>query len=180
MSDGQDEDEVAGAVGAVRQYQPFQNPEVHVPDRMLSRCMLTVSPMQVSEALPEINIAVIGAEGVGKSTFVQKALGLPQLPHSQAAERNIHVDGNLYLVRLLEMPIDDVDIDDDDTVTWPDTIADKLTPKVDGAIALYNVQDKETFEDIPEVLSECCCLLAHTKKHTSCVVCVALHDCCPC
>ena len=28
MADGQDEDEVAGAVGAVRQYQPFQSPEV--------------------------------------------------------------------------------------------------------------------------------------------------------
>ena len=26
--DGQDEDEVAGVVGAVRQYQPFQSPEV--------------------------------------------------------------------------------------------------------------------------------------------------------
>jgi len=28
MSNGQDEDEVAGVVGAVRQYQPFQSPEV--------------------------------------------------------------------------------------------------------------------------------------------------------
>ncbi len=28
MADGQDEDEVAGAVGAVRQYQHFQNSEV--------------------------------------------------------------------------------------------------------------------------------------------------------
>lgn len=28
MANGQDEDEVAGAVGTVRQYQPFQSPEV--------------------------------------------------------------------------------------------------------------------------------------------------------
>jgi len=28
MADGQDEDEVAGVVGAVRQYEPFQSPEV--------------------------------------------------------------------------------------------------------------------------------------------------------
>ncbi|TKA39847.1 hypothetical protein B0A54_10197 [Friedmanniomyces endolithicus] len=134
MADGQDEDEVAGAVGAVRQYQHFQNSEV-------------------SEPLPEVNIAVIGAGGVGKSTFVQKALDLPSLPPSQAAERKIPIDGNVYLVRLLELPIDDVDIDDDDIVTWPDTIADKVMPRVDGAIALYNVQDKDTFDDIPEVLN---------------------------
>ncbi|KAK0840030.1 hypothetical protein LTR03_010822, partial [Friedmanniomyces endolithicus] len=110
MADGQDEDEVAGAVGAVRQYQHFQNPEV-------------------SEPLPEVNIAVIGAGGVGKSTFVQKALDLPTLPPSQAAERKIPIDGNVYLVRLLELPIDDVDIDEDDIVTWPDTIADKVMPR---------------------------------------------------
>ncbi|KAK0981364.1 hypothetical protein LTR91_011945 [Friedmanniomyces endolithicus] len=134
MADGQDEDEVAGAVGAVRQYQHFQNSEV-------------------SEPLPEVNIAVIGAGGVGKSTFVQKALDLPTLSPSQAAERKIPIDGNVYLVRLLELPIDDVDIDDDDIVTWPDTIADKVMPRVDGAIALYNVQDKDTFDDIPEVLN---------------------------
>ncbi|KAK1067706.1 hypothetical protein LTR74_006180 [Friedmanniomyces endolithicus] len=134
MADGQDEDEVAGAVGAVRQYQHFQNSEV-------------------SEPLPEVNIAVIGAGGVGKSTFVQKALDLPTLPPSQAAERKIPIDGNVYLVRLLELPIDDVDIDEDDIVTWPDTIADKVMPRVDGAIALYNVQDKDTFDDIPEVLN---------------------------
>lgn len=124
-----------------------------------------VLQMQVSEPLPEVNIAVIGAGGVGKSTFVQKALDLPTLSPSQAAERKIPIDGNVYLVRLLELPIDDVDIDEDDIVTWPDTIADKVMPRVDGAIALYNVQDKDTFDDIPEVLSECCCLLAPAKKH---------------
>ncbi|KAK6396086.1 hypothetical protein LTR65_010196 [Meristemomyces frigidus] len=134
MADGQDEDEVAGVVGAVRQYQPFQSPEA-------------------AEPLPEINIAVIGAEGVGKSTFVQKAFDLPCLPPSLAAERRIPVDGSAYLVRLLELPIDDVDVDDDDTVVWPDTIEDKVMPRIDGAIALYDVQDKGSFDDVPEVLN---------------------------
>ncbi|KAK5136832.1 hypothetical protein LTR08_001754 [Meristemomyces frigidus] len=135
MSDGQDEDEVAGVVGAVRQYQPFQSPEV-------------------AEPLQEINIAVIGAEGVGKSTFVQKAFDLPCLPPSLAAERRIPIDGSAYLVRLLEVPIDDVYVDDDDTVGWPDTIEDKVMPRIDGAIAMYDVQDKGSFDDVPEVLSE--------------------------
>ncbi|KAI7006312.1 ras GEF, partial [Hortaea werneckii] len=129
-----DEDEVAGVVGAVRQYQPFQSPEV-------------------AEPLTEINIAVIGAEGVGKSTFVQRALDLPRLPDSQAAERKLPVDDGEYLVRLLELPIDDVYVDDDDTVGWPDTIGDKMLPRIDGAITLYDVQDKDSFADIPEVLT---------------------------
>lgn len=110
--------------------------------------------MQIAEPLPEINIAVIGAEGVGKSTFVQRALDLPHPPPTQAAERKIPIDGSVYLVRLLELPIDDVAIDEDDVVDWPDTIDNKLMPKVDGAIALYDVRDKGSFGDIPEVLSE--------------------------
>ncbi|KAI7518597.1 hypothetical protein KC317_g22856, partial [Hortaea werneckii] len=126
MGGAMDEDEVAGVVGAVRQYQPFQSPEV-------------------AEPLTEINIAVIGAEGVGKSTFVQRALDLPHLPDSPAAERKLPVDDGEYLVRLLELPIDDVYVDDDDTVGWPDTIGDKMLPRIDGAITLYDVQDKDSF-----------------------------------
>ena len=110
--------------------------------------------LQVSEPLREINIAIIGAEGVGKSTFVRKALDLPNLPSTQAAERKTSIGGSDYLLRLLELPIDDVDIEEDDTITWPDTIQDKMMPKVDGAVMLYDVQDRGSFDDIPEVLSE--------------------------
>ena len=93
--------------------------------------------LQLSEPLLDINIAVIGAEGVGKSTFVQKALGFSSPPSSQAAERRISIEGTDYLVRMLELPIDDVDIDDDDhTVSWPETIEDKMMPKIDGALDL--------------------------------------------
>lgn len=113
------------------------------------------APHQLSEPLPEINIAVIGAEGVGKSTFLQNALDLPSLPPSQAAERKIPIDGSLYLVRLLELPIEDVDINDDETINWPDTIEDKMMPRVDGALALYDVQDKASVDELPEMLSEC-------------------------
>ena len=132
-----DEDEVAGAVGSVsaRKYSPFQSPEV-------------------AESLQDINIAVIGAEGVGKSTFVQKAFDLDPCHSSLVAERRIPVDGSAYLVRLLEVPIDDVYVDDDDTVGWPDTIGDKVMPRIDGAITIYDVQDKGSFDDVPEVLSE--------------------------
>lgn len=109
----------------------------------------------MSEPLQQINIAVIGAEGVGKSTFVQKALDLPHLPPSQVVERKIPIDGTVYLVRLLELPMDDVDIDDDDKVSWPDTIEHNVMPSVDGALTLYDVNDKDSLEHVPEMLSEC-------------------------
>lgn len=109
---------------------------------------------QLSQPLPEINIAIIGAEGVGKSTFIQKALELPYLPSSQSAERRIPIDGSVYLVRLLELPIDNIEINDDDTINWPDTIEDKMMPRVDGALALYDVKDKASIEDLPDMLGE--------------------------
>ncbi|SMQ46662.1 unnamed protein product [Zymoseptoria tritici ST99CH_3D7] len=135
--DGQDEDEVAGVVGAIRHFSPFQR------------------PVQVSssETLPELNVAVIGAANVGKSTFMQHALALPSIPSSQAAEGELPIHGTTYLVRLLKLPIDELDIDDDDTISWPDTIEDKMMPRIDGAVALYDVQDKASIEELPEVLN---------------------------
>lgn len=61
----------------------------------------------------------------------------------------------MYLVRLLELPIDNIEINDDDTINWPDTIEDKMMPRVDGALALYDVQDKTSIEDLPEMLGKC-------------------------
>lgn len=112
--------------------------------------------MQLSEPIPEINVAVLGAESVGKSTLVQRALDLPGLPPSQATQRKITSEGQEYLLRLLEVTNDDVDIDDDDdTVMWPETIDSKIMPKIDGALLLYSIKDKSSLEDVREMLSEC-------------------------
>lgn len=94
---------------------------------------------------------------MGKSTFIQRAFNLPYLPSSLAAERTIPIDGNVYLVRLLELPIEDIDIDDDETISWPDTIEDKMMPRVDGAVALYDVKDRRSIADLPETLREYTC-----------------------
>ena len=98
---------------------------------------------------------------MGKSTFVQRALELSRPPPAQASERKISIKGSDYLVRLLELPIDDVDIDDEDnTVSWPETIENKMMPRVDGVLTLYDVKDESSLECIPEMLSECSCLQA--------------------
>lgn len=114
-------------------------------------------PLQASEPLPDINIAVIGAERVGKSSFTQNALDLPFRSDSRAIERKIEIESNDYLLRMLEISIDDVDIDDDDTVSWPETIEDKFMPRIDGVLTLYDVKDQSSLENVPEMLSECHC-----------------------
>lgn len=106
-----------------------------------------------SESLPEINIAVCGQAKVGKSSFIKAALDLPSLsPTAKSAERCIPVDGTLYLLRLLEISIDDIDTNDDGTIDWPETIGDKMMPKVDGALSLYDVQDKSSIQDLRDML----------------------------
>nr|POE65991.1 ras guanine nucleotide exchange factor k [Quercus suber] len=134
---GQDDFENNGVVGVVRDFPSFVNLD-----------------LSVSEAIAQtINIAVVGAQGVGKSTFVQRALTLPSLPHSLTAEGKVPVEGSTYLVRLLELPIEDVDIDDeDDTVSWPDTIESKVMPEIDGALFLYDVGDQDSLKHIPDML----------------------------
>ena len=115
-------------------------------------CMLTTR--QPEEPIPEMNIAVIGGDGVGKSTFMQRALDMPLPSPTKAADRKIPYDGTLYRIRLLEISIDDVDIDDDDTVSWPASVADRMMPHIDGVLTLYNVADRSSLEDVPETLGE--------------------------
>lgn len=110
---------------------------------------------QTPGSLSDINVVVIGAGQVGKSTFVEKALDVTFPSTTRAAERKIHVKGSDYFVRLLEVAIEDVDWDEDDeTVIWPETIDDKMMPRVDGALLLYDITDKNSLENVPETLSK--------------------------
>lgn len=114
--------------------------------------------MQTPEDISDINVIILGAEGVGKSTFIEKALDIPQSAASRAAERKIAVKGTEadYIVRLLEVSIEDVDWDDDDgTVIWPETIDDKMMPRIDGALVLYDIKDASSLGNVPDMLSKC-------------------------
>jgi GTPase SAR1 family protein len=108
-----------------------------------------------------VSIAVIGGDGVGKSTFMQRALDLPFLSPIKVADRKMTFDGTVYRIRLLEISIDDVDIDDNNTVSWQNVVADGTTPHIEGVLTLYNVADRRSLEDVPETLRK---LLAYIKK----------------
>jgi len=102
----------------------------------------------------EVNIGALGAASVGKSTFIQRALGLPDGASTLVAERKFSIDSIMLTVRLLEIPFEDVDIEEDNRVSWPDTIGSAATPKVDGVFILYDVMNQESLEQVPGILSE--------------------------
>lgn len=58
-------------------------------------------------------------------------------------------------MRLLKLSFEDFDIDEDDnTISWPDTVEHRKMPRVDGTLTLYDVSDKESFDEVPAVLGE--------------------------
>jgi hypothetical protein len=104
--------------------------------------------------MEEINIAVLGASAVGKSTFIQRAFNLRIIPTSHFTVRKMSIDGNVYLVRLIELAYDDLNFDDHKRICWPDTIDGTPVPIIDGAFTLYDVMNKESLVQVPETLSK--------------------------
>ncbi|KAF9737991.1 hypothetical protein PMIN07_010032 [Paraphaeosphaeria minitans] len=105
-----------------------------------------------SSAMQDINIAVLGARGSGKSTFIRHALNLPTAASGVVRTRKMTIDGGLYVVRFLEMSINDVQVRDQNCVKWPDTLQDLATPRIDGAVTIYDVTSEQSLARVPEIL----------------------------
>ncbi|KNG50267.1 rap guanine nucleotide exchange factor 4 [Stemphylium lycopersici] len=104
-------------------------------------------------SMHDLNIAVIGARGSGKSTFVRRALGLPDAPATGCCSRRMTIDGSAYVVRLLEMTFNDVHVGDRSSIKWPETVHDFATPRIHAAITLYDVANHESLANVPEMLN---------------------------
>jgi len=102
----------------------------------------------------EINIAVLGATGVGKSFFIQRSFDVYNAPLLAVTSRKMSIDGSIYTVRLIEMPFEDLEVEEDNTISWPDTLDDVHMPQIDGVLTLYDVMDKDSLSEVPEFLSE--------------------------
>ena len=104
--------------------------------------------------MADINIAIIGSVGVGKSTFIQKALGLRGLPNSSSSSTRMSVDNVVYTVSLIELDLESFDIIQDKRIQWPKQINGQITPRMDGALLLYDVMNRESIIELPQTLSE--------------------------
>lgn len=103
--------------------------------------------------MQDINIVVLGAPGSGKSSFIRRTLDYPNPSISQILSRKMTIDGSNYIVRFLELTFDDVPIGENNNIKWPDTVGDLATPRIDGAVVIYDVTSQESLAKVPEMLS---------------------------
>lgn len=104
--------------------------------------------------MQDINVAIIGAKGTGKSTFIRRALGLPESTPATSCSRKWTIDGTTYIVRFIEMSFTDVLSGERNNFKWPDSIHGLATPRMDGAITVYDVTDHSSLTKVPDMLSE--------------------------
>lgn len=96
---------------------------------------------------------VLGEEGVGKSTFIQKAFDLRNFSDVNMTSKRMPLDGDVYTVRLVELGFGDIEIDDDKEISWPEIIDNMKMPAVHGALILWDVMNRESLVDVPDILS---------------------------
>jgi GTPase SAR1 family protein len=96
-------------------------------------------------------IAVIGATGVGKSSFVQRVLNLARPPPGPAATSRLTVDNTTYSVTLLEFDLEFIDLNPTQPIQWPKVFNSKIIPRVDAALVLYDVLNQASTRDLPQV-----------------------------
>ncbi|KAK0107315.1 hypothetical protein ONS95_004009 [Cadophora gregata] len=122
---------------------------------------------QARSGMADINIAVIGSAGVGKSTLIQRAFGSRTVPTSIASSQRMSVDNVIYTVSLIELDIESFDIKSDVRIQWPKQINGHIVPRMDGVLLLYDVMNRESIVDLPQALNG----LVHSSLPTILVSC---------
>lgn len=101
-----------------------------------------------------INIAIIGANGVGKSAFLQQALKMSR-PANQAVTFNwTEPDGSQHTVNMFEVDLEAFDLGMDEPIRWPKQANGMLTPRIDGTLVLYDVMNKDSIASLPQTICE--------------------------
>ncbi|QPC66359.1 hypothetical protein HYE67_008590 [Fusarium culmorum] len=118
---------------------------------------LTAAPSsywaQTPPTMESFNIAVIGSTGVGKSSFVQRVLGLSRPPISNASSVRMLVDNNSHAVTLLELDLEYFELNPTQPIQWPKQINGHIVPRVDAALILYDVTNHESVRELPQTLA---------------------------
>jgi len=115
--------------------------------------------------MSDINIAIIGSAGVGKSTLVQRAFGLQRPPTAITSSLRMSVDNVVYTVSLIELDLESFDIIADRKIQWPKQINGHIVPRMDGALLLYDVMNRESIAELPQTYSEQRSLFLFSRSH---------------
>jgi GTPase SAR1 family protein len=132
--------------------------------------------MPRSPILSELRFVVVGAEGSGKTTFIRYALDLKKPMQGPVASKKMSLEGDVFLISLMEIQLDDVDTTADNTICWPDSVIEGvnegvnegISPPVNGVLVLYDVSERSSLAGIPSLLSESldrkvCPFVIHTR-----------------
>ncbi|KAL3417775.1 RasGEF domain-containing protein [Phlyctema vagabunda] len=111
------------------------------------------SPSFSSAGMAEINIAVIGSSGAGKTTLIQRAFGLRTIPTTIVSSQRMPVDNVLYTVTLVELDLESLNVVSDQRVQWPKQISGQFIPRIDGAMLLYDVMNRDSIVELPQTLN---------------------------
>jgi GTPase SAR1 family protein len=101
------------------------------------------------------NIAIIGADAVGKSSFVQRVLGLPRPPVTNTSSARLPVDSVSYMVTLVELDLEHFELNPTQPIQWPKQINGHIVPRVDAALILYDVTAEESVRLLPQTVGMC-------------------------
>ncbi|KAL4993826.1 ras guanine nucleotide exchange factor domain-containing protein [Aspergillus recurvatus] len=102
-------------------------------------------------SFPHVSIAVVGGDKVGKTTFIQSALEMKHPLTSRSTTKKMSLDGTVYIVRLVEVHVDEISFDGNGSLRWPMLGNDSL-PNVDGALLLYDANRSTSLPETSKML----------------------------
>ncbi|KAH0544824.1 hypothetical protein FGG08_001053 [Glutinoglossum americanum] len=141
----------SGRVPIIR--SPEKTPAQVTSDRSPHEKSWGNSEVETDILMREINIAVVGASGVGKSTFIQQVHDLQDPYGSLVSVRKMSIDGFVHPVRLVEVDISNIEIDDEQRIKWPNYVDGHPVQRVHGVLILYDVMNRDSIANIPELLN---------------------------
>ncbi|KAL8337102.1 hypothetical protein RB601_008558 [Gaeumannomyces tritici] len=113
------------------------------------------SPHEVGR-MDSVNIAVVGAKGVGKSAFIQRALSQTRPLPSNIMPVRLKAEGGMTLfVTLIELDLEDFDdTPGDQPIRWPTHLAGHAValPRPHCALVLYDVTSMDSLRSLPQIM----------------------------
>ncbi|KAJ5579307.1 hypothetical protein N7450_008174 [Penicillium hetheringtonii] len=108
----------------------------------------------VKSSPPEVTIAVVGEDNAGKTSFIKCALDMKVTPSSLSTKKKMSLDGSVYMVRLLEVDLRQVFVDENNVIVWPQLEKDSAPPMIDGVLLLHDATRSASFDDSRELIVE--------------------------
>ncbi|OAR02478.1 hypothetical protein LLEC1_07632, partial [Akanthomyces lecanii] len=105
-------------------------------------------------SMESYTIAVIGSAGAGKSTFIQRVLGLSRPPIANPASDRLVVDNVTQGICLFELDVENFDqTASSQTMQWPKQINGHMVPRPEAALLLYDVTNSESVRPLPQAMT---------------------------